>query len=459
MSRGARASRGTGRLLAMLLALALALAGCALRDVGRQQQLLDQFCTITGTVEAANGDDAPLVVLLIRKDGQGPLTLDNVRLFDHFVRQGNGRWLFVASPGTYGLAAFEDRSNDLVYRPDEPFLRVAEDRLIACAEGETVKDIALVIPADGRPRFEGSLDVTAVQARSMDDQMEISLGLLTAVGQVAALDDPRFDADRGRDGLWRPFDFLFDVGPGVYFLEPFDAGREPVLFVHGIGGTPRDFQAMIDALDRRRFQAWVYYYPSGVGLASAAAHLDQTIMKLERQLAFPRLAVVAHSIGGLVARSFILKHHEAQGPAAIPLFVSIATPWDGNAAAGFGVEHAPVVVRSWRDIAPGSAFLTRLFYADATPAAAPAAAKAAGGSDGRRRLPEPVAQHLLFAFQRNRVSFGPSDDTVISVSSQTRWEAQEEARRLYGFDDTHAGVLGSDRAITLVNGLLAAAMR
>jgi hypothetical protein len=54
-------------------------------------------------------------------------------------------------------------------------------------------------------------------------------------------------------------------GPGarIQVLEPYDTSRIPVLFIHGIGGTPRDFRAVIDALDRTRFQAWVFSYPPG----------------------------------------------------------------------------------------------------------------------------------------------------------------------------------------------------
>lgn len=435
-----------------LVLLAATLTGCLFRDVSRQQEKLDAFCTLSGTVRTADGREPPLVVLLVRKDGDGPVTMDNVRLFDHFVREGSGRFLFVTSPGTYGLAAFEDLNRNLVYEPDEPYLRLDDAALIDCAAGDRIDDLALVIPADGRPRFAGVLDVTEMQARSLDDQMAISLGLITAVGEIAGLGDDRFDAANARNGLWRPFDFLIEARPGVYFLEAYDPERVPVLFVHGIGGSPRDFAAIIEGMDRRQLQPWVYYYPSGAGLTAVAAHLEQTIMKLERQLGFEKLLVVAHSMGGLIARAFILTHEDARGRAAIPLFLTVAAPWGGNEAARFGVENAPAVVRSWRDIVPESPFLSRLFYAGGDGDGDGDADAAAG----RRRLPEETHYHLVLAFQRHRARFGPSDDTVISVASQMRWEAQEEADRLYGFDATHAGVLAAPDAVGLIDRLLAA---
>ena len=54
------------------------------------------------------------------------------------------------------------------------------------------------------------------------------------------------------------------------------------------------------------------------------------------------IMVVAHSMGGLVSRGF-LQRYRAGGKAAIPLFVSIATPWDGHKAAELGVKTAPAV--------------------------------------------------------------------------------------------------------------------
>jgi len=49
-----------------------------------------------------------------------------------------------------------------------------------------------------------------------------------------------FDPANGKLGLWRPYDFMVDVGPGVYFLTPFDAGKAPVRLVHGMSGHPRE---------------------------------------------------------------------------------------------------------------------------------------------------------------------------------------------------------------------------
>lgn len=436
------------RLAAVLIAILVMFAssGCVFRDVARQQTKLDALCVISGTVEVPDSNDPPVVVLLVRLPESGPLSQGNVALVDHYVRQGDGRWQFLAGPGTYGLAAFEDRSRTLVYQPGDPFLRIDPQAPIECAPGGRVENVALVIPEDGRPRIGGEIDITAIQVRTPDEQLRLSLGMLTATGDVTGLDDPRFAEQIGRDGLWRPFDFLVEARAGIYFLEEYDPRKTPVLYIHGASGTPRNFTSLIERLDRHAFQPWVYYYPSGLRLDSVARHLDQTMKKLHRRFGFDKVIVIAHSMGGLVARDFVFHHYDSRG-ADIPLFVTLATPWNGHSAAQIGVDRAPAVVRSWLDMAPGSPFLEQLFRRDVD------------GAEERRTLPDGVDYRLIFAFRRNSASFGVSSDQVVSVASQMRWEAQEDARRVYGFDETHAGILDSEPVAALVNDLLAEADR
>ena len=76
-------------------------------------------------------------------------------------------------------------------------------------------------------------------------------------------------AESGSLGLRQPFEFLANVGIGVFLLEPYDPKRIPVLFVSGAGGNPWEWRALIDALDHSRYQPWVFVYPSGQRLASS----------------------------------------------------------------------------------------------------------------------------------------------------------------------------------------------
>ena len=49
---------------------------------------------------------------------------------------------------------------------------------------------------------------------------------------------------------------------------------------------------------------------------------------------------------------------------------------------------------------------------------------------------------------------GKVDDGVVSVSSQLRWEAQREARRLYGLPYDHAAILHAAETSSLLGEVL-----
>jgi pimeloyl-ACP methyl ester carboxylesterase len=439
------ACRYPTRAVGVVLVMALLTSGCMFRTVREQQAKAAALCTLSGTVRTEFPSPSPRIVGLLRHNGGDVTAVENFRLVDHFVVDGGALWFFKVSPGTYGLAAFADRNADLIYQPGEPFLRVDPQRLLVCASGEELRDIALVIPEEGRPRVAGDLDITALQARTVSDQLAASMSLLTAVGAITTLDDPRFRTENAVSGMWAPFDFVFNVRPGVYFLQAYDPTKIPVLFVHGIQGTPRSLRLLIEHLDMATFQPWVAYYPSGASLSLCAEYLSQVMDKLRLQYSVKRVVVVAHSMGGLVARAFILRYLEAAPHSAIPLFVTLATPWSGHPSAARGVRYAPAVVRSWEDMAPDSRFVRELFSQDPDT------------MQRRRTFPRSVAHHLLFAFHRNSASFGASDDRVVTVASQLRPEAQQEAHRLYGFDLTHTSILEAPEVAHVLNEILASA--
>lgn len=411
---------------AAALAVTLLLSGCKFLEIGEQQRELHARCELGGNI-ASTGKPQPLVVVLLRGSG------DSWQIADHYITTDNGRWGFSAESGDYGLLAFADDNSQARLELGATWPGVEPSQRLSCVDGDHFDQLVL------RPIAPPNLDRIAKPATNA--QMPITLGSLTALGVVTKLDDPSFAPEIADMGLWQPVEFLKHARPGIYFLQRYDTDKIPVLYVHGINGTPRNFETLIAGLDRSRFQPWVYFYPSSADLDVVGGHLQQTVTKLQRAYHFERLVVIAHSMGGLPSRNFILRNGD-QG-VEIPLFISLASPFGGNDGAAAGAEHAPTPLPSWIDLAPDSTFLRELFYQDPDQLKQP------------RPLPAHTAHHLFFAFQRNSNSFGPSSDGTIPLLRQLHPEAQRDATRLYGIDAGHVTVLQNEAAIAQINTLLA----
>lgn len=94
-------------------------------------------------------------------------------------------------------------------------------------------------------------------------------------------------------------------------LQVYDPKRTPVIFVHGLQDTPTSWVPMLNTLRadpeiRRRYQFWVYSYPSGYAYPYSAALLRKELDDVERS--FPdckRVILVGHSMGGIISRLMI----------------------------------------------------------------------------------------------------------------------------------------------------------
>jgi pimeloyl-ACP methyl ester carboxylesterase len=334
--------------------------------------------------------------------------------------------------GTYRLAAFEDVNRDFAYEPGVDPSALLRGGQAITVEGDTiVEDLDIDLHEAGRERIPfvfSSVDTGDAGQRSLAD---------FHLGEVTRMDDPRFSDENARRGLWQPADFLRDVGAGVYFLEPYDPHKTPVLFVHGALGQPRNFATLISRLDRNRFQPWLVFYPTAVRLETTVLALDRWTQYLYVQYQYPRMAVVAHSMGGLVARAFVNRAVAAADGRGegIRLFFTMSTPWDGHAAAQSGVDRAPVVAPSWYDMAPGSPFLRTLLDPE---------------------LPPGVPHDLLFSYAGGSRRMREANDGTVSIASQLDPRMQAHARRVRGFNESHTSILESVEVSAMLNEELAA---
>lgn len=326
--------------------------------------------------------------------------------------------------------AFADLNKDLRFQPGEPHGWAAGGNAVNVGERAT-RGVDIVISRDGAATYP-----TRLVEEPLEDHLKNYARI--HIGSVSSLDDPLFSAQQGNKGLWQPYAFWEDGGTGLHFLEPFDPMRVPVLFVHGINGSPQDFLTMMSQVDTSRYQVWFVSYPSGMRLSWLARGVFQFMEALQRRYAFEDMHVVAHSGGGLVSRGALNLCAQNSTCGYVRSFTAISTPWDGVTSAESGVKWAPSVIPVWRDLTPDSEFVSSLFD---TP------------------LPGGIPFNLLFGFRKDGFIVAGSSDGVIELRSQLRSEAQEEAAWMRGFDEGHVSILRDAAAIGSVFHLIETAGR
>lgn len=114
-----------------------------------------------------------------------------------------------------------------------------------------------------------------------------------------------------------------DVQPRLRFVEPYQPGKIPVVFVHGLLSDPLTWVDM--AADLRdadwfpeRYQIWAFRYPTGAPFVKSAADLRAllrealaTIDPTGSDPALHDMVVVGHSMGGLVSKLLVTESGNA----------------------------------------------------------------------------------------------------------------------------------------------------
>jgi pimeloyl-ACP methyl ester carboxylesterase len=96
---------------------------------------------------------------------------------------------------------------------------------------------------------------------------------------------------------------------GLYFLEPYDPSRIPVVFVHGLMSSPFTWVKTINGLQqdpeiRKKYQPWVFGYPTGNPILYSALRLREELAKVDTL--YPNhlpYVVVGHSMGGMLTHA------------------------------------------------------------------------------------------------------------------------------------------------------------
>lgn len=170
---------------------------------------------------------------------------------------------------------------------------------------------------------------------------------------------------------------------------------EGVILIHGLARSSKSMAAFRTPLEQAGFRVFPFDYPSTrVEIDEAAEYLHQVIESLE---GIERLHIVAHSMGGVVARAYRAKHRDER----LRRLVLLGSPQKGAELA---------------DLLQGKAnFVFKLIWG-------PAGQQLGTGQDGLlAKLPVPDVEFAVIAGQHPPNGFNPlipgDDDGVVSVAS------------------------------------------
>jgi pimeloyl-ACP methyl ester carboxylesterase len=369
---------------------------------------------VAGQLGTKQSRQVPLAIVASSDD------LREDEIVDMFMVNAPSSYSLYLPPGTYNLLAFADLNGNRRFESSEVVGRFGDNGKLALSgkEGGVLTNVNIELdlenPSEADFRFykpvRGGLS-------------HVSLDSVTK-----SLEDPLFAERMGKLGLYDPANFMRRVPSMLYTVEG-DISKVPVVFIHGIEGTPANWKYISGRLDRNRFHPWFFFYPSGENLEKSA---EMLYWILEEKFPFEPVVLVAHSMGGLVGRAFIDMYSRERRSDYIAMFISLSTPYDGVPSAKAAVNN-PVRAPSWIDIAPSSDFLNQYVQ---------------GG-----RMPEHMDFYLIFAYGDEGFALQCSDGTI-ALSSQLEPHTQSQARSVSGFSESHGGVLTSPEVSDRINHLL-----
>lgn len=385
-----------------ILFVSFVAVGCMPLHVRRENARITALCEVEGTVTGAERGDAPLIVTLVHDDRAEPEIETSAVLY-----RGT-RFHFYAERGMYSLFAFVDENRNL--RHDEGESAGWYGRQVMLQEGKLRAPVELELKT-------GPLERASPYHPRYDE--------------IVTLNDEVVSEGLAKKGMWSPADFRAITEDRLFLMEPFDAKKTPVIFVHGIGGHPDDMRAMIEKLDRTRFQPWLFWFASGKRFAVSAQSLTTVLDEFRVLHDFDDVVVVAQSVGGLVAREAVATMQQRPHQYTVNALITMSTPWGGHAMAQSGLDLSLMVLPAWHDMAIGSQFQQNLLATSI-----------------------PQVRHYLFFSYGSGSNLG--DDGSVALSSELELSMQRRAVEVIGFPETHMGIITNADSLNRFSEVLSA---
>lgn len=183
------------------------------------------------------------------------------------------------------------------------------------------------------------IELTALERAALALANEAGLLKGSITGDQIVISVPNHEDDRvrrrQRERLERLFHIPLTAWPtdkGLRLPDDFAPERRTMLLIHGLEADACDLQRFQEACRRSDIQFLYFDYPNDGPIAWSGDRLRQQLNELSVQQPKLRLVIVAHSMGGLVAR-YALEAAD-RSPAAVTHLFMLGTPNHGSRFAG-----------------------------------------------------------------------------------------------------------------------------
>jgi Tfp pilus assembly protein PilF/pimeloyl-ACP methyl ester carboxylesterase len=405
------------------------ISGCNYLGLLKESYLDDSSknsCVLMGEIRKKGRTSRPILVVAFLKQYSVKQKAQIIKVADFTMLKRPGPYALYLTEGEYNIAAFMDFNENLIYEADDFAGWHGMPDTVSIKSGQVMGGLDIVVSDKIDKSFDFPISIKGSEFKHKKNASLEHEG-------VASLDDNIFSKKYSSMGLWSPAEFIRKVGIHIYSLEQYDQSKIPILYIHGAGGSPRNFSYLAKNINRDIYQPWFFYYPSGLKLEKISDILHKKIEVLYNKYDFKVLYLTGHSMGGLIARSLINKYANEKRFDFLRLFISISTPYGGNEVSRFGVDYSPAHISSWEDVAIGSTFLKRLFM---------------------RKMPLKTRFYLFFGYAGDKIISMGVGDGKISLKSQLDPKAKAEAALIFGFDEDHVSILKSSRMLEKYNEIL-----
>lgn len=172
--------------------------------------------------------------------------------------------------------------------------------------------------AEGQPRLEFVDPLRSAYVKLGGQTFPIAYDLTAPIALVLIRSEDRRSIEL--KGFFSPGEPI--EHDGLLMLEPYQPGKIPIVFVHGLMSGPLTWADMINELRsdpalRSRYQFWLYMYPTGQPFLVTAAKLRQDLQATlagidpqQQDVALGEMVLLTHSMGGLLSRLQVARSDE-----------------------------------------------------------------------------------------------------------------------------------------------------